>query len=81
MGVGIYARTQDFSSLTGDSGFQTVANIMIAAGALVIIIGFIGCCGAKKENKCLLIMVGSLGRGVPSQTSAKFVGSGSSEPD
>ena len=64
MAVGIYARVsaKDYSSLMGNGGFQAAANIMIAAGALVMIIGFIGCCGAMKENKWLLLMVRRLGR-------------------
>jgi hypothetical protein len=41
----------------GESGFQAAANIMIAAGALVMFIGFVGCCGAVKENKCFLLLV------------------------
>ena len=42
----------------GDTDVDKAANILIAAGVLVLIIGFIGCCGALKENKWLLLMVG-----------------------
>lgn len=31
---------------------------MIVAGALLAIIGFFGCYGALRENKCLLTLVG-----------------------
>merc|ERR1712048_665540 len=32
------------------------ANILIAAGIFVAIIGFVGCCGAMKQNKVMLII-------------------------
>ncbi|KAM4021906.1 tetraspanin-1 isoform 1-T4 [Anomaloglossus baeobatrachus] len=35
--------------------FVNVGYFMIAIGALLLILGFLGCCGAQKENKCLLI--------------------------
>ena len=31
-----------------------LAFALIAIGGLVFLIGFLGCCGALKENKCLL---------------------------
>lgn len=40
-----------------EGGFKTAANILIAAGALVMIIGAIGCCGVVKEKKLLLLLV------------------------
>ena len=30
---------------------------MIASGALVMIIGFVGCCGAIKESRVMLVIV------------------------
>lgn len=58
MAVGIWTRVSahEYTSLMEESGFQAAANIMIAAGALVIFIGFVGCCGAVKENKCFLLL-------------------------
>ncbi|XP_031571519.1 CD151 antigen-like [Actinia tenebrosa] len=58
MAVGIWTRVSahEYASLMEESGFQAAANIMIAAGALVIFIGFVGCCGAVKENKCFLLL-------------------------
>lgn len=32
----------------------SAAYIIIAVGALLLVVGFLGCCGAIKENKCLL---------------------------
>lgn len=57
-GVGIWSRVaaSDYEVLLGDSDVDKAANILIAAGVLVLIIGFVGCCGAMKENKwCLLL--------------------------
>lgn len=37
--------------------FVNVGYFLIAIGALLLILGFLGCCGAQKESKCLLITV------------------------
>ena len=59
MAVGIFARVSasNYSDLMDEGGFKTAANILIAAGALVMIIGAIGCCGVVKEKKWLLLLV------------------------
>ncbi|MBN3302211.1 TSN1 protein, partial [Amia calva] len=36
--------------------FVNVGYFCIAIGAVLVLLGFLGCCGAKKESKCLLIM-------------------------
>jgi len=42
-------------------GYQNVAAyILIAVGALVVVIGFLGCCGALRHSECMLITVGGL---------------------
>lgn len=58
MAVGIFTRVsaKEYSALMAEGGFENAANIMIAAGALVMIIGFVGCCGAIRENKWLLLL-------------------------
>lgn len=33
------------------------AYILIAAGAVIFVISFLGCCGAWKKSKCLLMTV------------------------
>jgi len=38
-----------------DSLVLNAANILIAAGVIVALIGFLGCCGALKKNKCMLL--------------------------
>ncbi|XP_065646391.1 CD151 antigen-like [Hydra vulgaris] len=57
LGVGIYSRikAKDWSSILGNDGYVlSVANLLIASGAVVMVIGFLGCCGAIKENKTML---------------------------
>ena len=60
LGIGIWSRieSKDWDSLLGDDGtIVNASNILIAAGVFVMIIGFLGCCGAIKENRFLLITV------------------------
>lgn len=35
---------------------ETAAIVLLVGGAAVLIIGFLGCCGAMKQNKCLLTL-------------------------
>ncbi|XP_078586593.1 tetraspanin-4-like isoform X1 [Branchiostoma floridae x Branchiostoma japonicum] len=61
LGVGIWLRvTQgDFATLVPSIPFVTAPNLCIIAGVIVMVVGFIGCCGALKENKCLLLTLGT----------------------
>ena len=58
LGVGIYSRIKagNYDTLLGEGGVASAANILIAAGVFVSLIGFVGCCGALKENKVMLII-------------------------
>ena len=38
---------------------EYAAYVLIGVGAFVLIVGFFGCCGAIKESRCMLGMVGS----------------------
>lgn len=55
LGVGIWARVQfsDYMKLSSHD-YSTACYVLIGAGVVVIIIGFIGCCGALKEHACML---------------------------
>jgi len=57
LAVGISSRTSasSWKQLMEESLILNAANILIAAGAIVAVIGFLGCCGACKKNKCMLI--------------------------
>ncbi|KAM5126882.1 tetraspanin-1 [Mantella aurantiaca] len=71
LGVGIWVSvdTGSFLKIFGTLGtgadsiatqFVNVGYFLIAIGALLLILGFLGCCGAQKESKCLLIMFFSI---------------------
>jgi hypothetical protein len=58
LGVGIYSRIKggNYDTILGEGGFASAANILIASGVFVSLIGFVGCCGALKESKVMLII-------------------------
>jgi len=58
LGVGIYSRVENdsWSELIDTSSMFSAANLLIAGGVIVAIIGFLGCCGAIKEVRILLII-------------------------
>nr|XP_039327239.1 tetraspanin-4 isoform X2 [Saimiri boliviensis boliviensis] len=57
LGVGIWlAATQgSFATLSSSFPSLSAANLLIVTGTFVMAIGFVGCLGAIKENKCLLL--------------------------
>uniref|UniRef100_A0A914XM88 Tetraspanin n=1 Tax=Plectus sambesii TaxID=2011161 RepID=A0A914XM88_9BILA len=56
VGIWLYVAKNAYISLTpANFGAMSAAGLCIAAGATVIVIGFVGCCGAWVESKCLLI--------------------------
>lgn len=40
-----------------DFNYTSVANVAIAAGAVIMVVAFLGCCGAITENKTMLLGV------------------------
>ncbi|XP_029901775.1 tetraspanin-8-like [Myripristis murdjan] len=55
LGVSIYLKvSKDENKITS----QAVPGIdlMIAIGVIVMVLGFLGCCGAIKENRCMLLL-------------------------
>jgi len=67
LGVGIWVKVDSGSILNflgkiedAPAELSQVLNVgylLIAVGALLVVIGFLGCCGAVKENKCMLLLV------------------------
>lgn len=59
LGVGIWlAATQgNFATLSSSFPSLSAANLLIVTGSLVMAIGFVGCIGAIKEHRCLLLTV------------------------
>ncbi|XP_071353898.1 CD151 antigen isoform X3 [Trachinotus anak] len=57
VGVWTLADKSDYISLLSSSFYSASAYILIAAGAIVIVTGIIGCCATLKEMKSLLIVL------------------------
>lgn len=64
LGVGIWVTVdgQSFLDIFGalSSSVLQVVNVsyfLIVIGAILLAIGFLGCCSAQKESQCLLMMV------------------------
>lgn len=64
LGVGIWVKVDANSFLdvfgTLSSSVMQIVNVsyfLIVIGAILLVIGFLGCCSAQKESKCLLMMV------------------------
>lgn len=64
LGIGLFIRFSPQSKEIFDGGEFRILNsiqhtgayILIAMGAIMMIVGFMGCCGAIRENQCLLIL-------------------------
>ncbi|XP_061177761.1 tetraspanin-18-like [Saccostrea echinata] len=68
VGLGVWALIDDDKILilteVGDADnfdvvslIRTGAMVLIASGGVAVLIGFLGCCGAVKENNCLLFAI------------------------
>lgn len=59
LGVGIWLSVSqgDFATFSPSFPSLSAANLVIAIGTIVMVTGFLGCLGAIKENKCLLLSV------------------------
>ena len=61
MGFGVYVQidAKDYLNFLGDNYTNTPVFIIIL-GAIIFVVAFFGCCGAMKENKCLMYTYGFL---------------------
>lgn len=67
LGVGIWVKVDSasfFSLLDKIPGATEELNqvlnvgyLLIAVGGVLLVLGFLGCCGAMKESKCMLLLV------------------------
>uniref|UniRef100_A0A8C0J203 Tetraspanin n=1 Tax=Chelonoidis abingdonii TaxID=106734 RepID=A0A8C0J203_CHEAB len=57
LGVGIWLSVSQGNFATFSPSFPSfsAANLVIAIGTIIMVTGFLGCLGAIKENKCLLL--------------------------
>ncbi|KAM4047739.1 leukocyte surface antigen CD53 isoform 1-T5 [Anomaloglossus baeobatrachus] len=54
--IGIYFVVHNvYGTLFPDSPSITIGNVLILFGCVIMVFGFLGCMGAIKENKCLLL--------------------------
>ncbi|XP_029453041.1 tetraspanin-8 [Rhinatrema bivittatum] len=61
LGVSIWLRVskdaqKDFGLQLASSGLFSSIDLLIAVGSIIMVLGFLGCCGAMKESKCMLLL-------------------------
>ncbi|XP_071809077.1 tetraspanin-9-like [Asterias amurensis] len=56
LGIVLHVREGGYATLLPTLPFLNAANICIAAGLIVMFVAFLGCCGAIKENACMLLL-------------------------
>jgi len=61
IGFGVYVQidAKDYLNFLGDNYTNTPVFIIIL-GAIIFVVAFFGCCGASKENKCMMYTYGFL---------------------
>lgn len=67
LGVGVWVKVDSGSLLdlldnvedasSGISHLASISYVLIAVGAVLLVIGFLGCCGAIRESRCMLLTV------------------------
>ena len=63
VGVWTVVDKSEFEKLLGTDLYVSSAYILIATGVLVSLVAFLGCLGAVKEIRCMLLTVRGLGSG------------------
>ncbi|XP_073187411.1 tetraspanin-8 isoform X2 [Lepidochelys kempii] len=58
LGVSIWLRVSKSAQedIHLDSSLFSAVDLMIAVGSIIMVLGFLGCCGAMKESQCMLIL-------------------------
>ncbi|KAM6293291.1 tetraspanin-8 [Porphyrio hochstetteri] len=58
LGVSVWIRVSktDHQELEIDNSLFAGVDVMIAVGSIIMVLGFLGCCGAIKESRCMLLM-------------------------
>ena len=59
LGIGIWLHIAkgSYAEIAPTFKFLSATALCIAAGAIVLVVGFFGCCGAIMENQCMLLTV------------------------
>lgn len=60
LGVGVWTLVEksDYLSLLASSTFAASACILVVAGSLVVVTGYLGCCAVIREQRSCLSLVG-----------------------
>ncbi|XP_074000464.1 tetraspanin-8 [Numenius arquata] len=58
LGVSVWIRVSEAAQeeVDIDSSLFSGADLLIAVGAIIMVLGFLGCCGAIKESRCMLLL-------------------------
>ncbi|NWY42887.1 TSN8 protein, partial [Sylvia atricapilla] len=60
LGFSIWIRVGSTQQVNACSHTSTIVlagvNLLIAVGAIIMVLGFLGCCGAAKESRCMLML-------------------------
>ncbi|XP_053936131.1 tetraspanin-8 [Cuculus canorus] len=56
LGVSIWIRVGIDDQQEINSNMLVGANLLIAVGSIIMVLGFLGCCGAIKESRCMLLL-------------------------
>ncbi|NXE59435.1 TSN8 protein, partial [Calcarius ornatus] len=60
LGFSIWIRVNSAQQVNACSHTSTIllggVNLLIAVGAIIMVLGFLGCCGAVKESRCMLML-------------------------
>lgn len=56
--LGLLGNVEDSPGL---SQLVNAAYLLIGVGAVLLVIGFLGCCGAVRESRCMLLTVSDVG--------------------
>ncbi|NXB40326.1 TSN8 protein, partial [Eulacestoma nigropectus] len=60
LGVSIWIRVSGTQQVNACSHTSIImfagVNLLIAVGAIIMVLGFLGCCGAIKESRCMLML-------------------------
>jgi len=59
-GAVVETKFKSYFTFFEGSSFSSAAVVLIAAGCIIFIIGFFGCCGAIKENYCMVMTFAGL---------------------
>jgi len=68
-GVWLNVARNDWQGIS-EYAYMSIANVCLATGVIIVLVAFLGCCGAIAENKIMLLLVSFK----TSNTNKKLVG-------